>query len=104
MYFYKSSRGEDVVGSLIETLAKKDRIKVATALNTLSQDHNSCTNGLDIKMFRKSIYELKIGRYRVFYVKKASDIVIIHFLRKDSGKIKQNDVDIVLKRAKEILD
>lgn len=102
MRFYKSSRGEDVVKNLIYNLAKNDIRKIVLALDKLS---NRNTTGLDIKVFRKTpIFELKVGKHRIFYVEKSGDIVIIHFLRKDSGKIRNVDVDIVLKRAKEILN
>ncbi len=100
MEFYKSPRGEDVVKNSISKLSQSDRLKVTLALNKLSKGE---TIGLDIKIFRRPILELKVGKHRIFYIKKSTDIVIIHFLRKDSGKIRNIDVDIVLKRAKEIL-
>ena len=102
MTFYKSPRGEDVVKNLIYDLAQNDIRKIVFALEKLSNEN---TIGLDIKPFReKHIFELKVGKHRIFYVKKSEDIIIIHFLRKDSGKIRNVDVDIVLKRAKKILN
>lgn len=99
MIFYKSPRGEDLIKNLILELKVNDRIKVSVALDKLNKGD---TKGLDIKPFRKPIFELKVGKYRVFYTKTPTDIIIIHFLRKDSGKIRNVDVDIVLKRFKDL--
>lgn len=102
MNFYKSPRGEDVVKNSIYSLEKNDSRKIVLALEKLRLSN---VVGLDIKPFRKKyIFELKVGKHRIFYVKKSGDIFIIHILRKDSGKIRNVDVDIVLKRAKEILN
>ena len=97
MLYYKSPRGEDLVKDLILNLNGNEKFKVIFALDMLSTGN---TKGLDIKPFRKSIFELKVGKYRVFYTKTPTDIFIIHFLRKDSKKIRNVDVDIVLKRFK----
>lgn len=98
MKFYKSPNGGNLVENSIKVLKVSDRIKVSVALENLSKGD---TKGLNIKPFRKSIFELKIGKYRVFYTKNSTDIIILYFFKKDSKKIPTNDADIVLKRYKD---
>jgi|GEM_PF-3531377 len=48
------------------------------------------------------IYELKISKERLFYIFKDDCIVIIHSCRKDSQKIHSKEMDLLIKRVKDL--
>lgn len=102
MIFYKSPRREDVVLNSLKEIEKTIYPKVLRALKGLDEDKVNSSGILNTKLLRRPVWELKVGKIRIFYILKDNEVYILHVINKKSRKTEQLDIDIVLKRAKEI--
>lgn len=96
MEYYINSRGENVIFDFILKQPIQEQVKLFRALKGLEDG----SQNLNIKAFRKNVKELKVGCYRIFYTIKNSRIHIIHIIRKQSAKVQQTDVDLIINRSK----
>ena len=104
IYFYVDDRGDNPVMDFIEGLPLRDRAKVFAYLSELkAQGHNFRRPMADY--LGDGIYELRPGNNRIFYFFFLKDnAVLLHALRKKTDKIPVRDLDLCLKRRKQVLE
>ncbi len=106
--YYLSSSGRSPVEEFILSLPESTQLEIFDALSLLdsgkvlemplSRNLSSIRPGLHELRFRD-----KAGQVRVIYfIKKQVAIYLIHGFRKKTQEIPRKDLDIIVKRAKEI--
>jgi len=95
-------RGHKPVKEFIDALPLKDQAKVLAYLDELKkQGHNLRRPMADY--LGDGIYELRPKDNRIFYFFYLKDsAVLIHILRKKSDKIPDKDMELCIKRRKQI--
>lgn len=106
--FYLTCAGKSPVEELMTGLPVDTRLEVLEALSLLesgrrlemplSRNLSSLMPGLHELRFRD-----RVGQLRVFYFVRRADVVyVLHALRKKTRVISQRDINLILKRAREI--
>lgn len=102
MNFYTNSRGENIVLNYIYRLPSEDKVMILRALKGLSDGNSNSSAVLNIKKWRHPIWELTVGKYRIFYQIKNNDLFILHCCRKQSSKTSKVDTNLILNRSKNL--
>jgi phage-related protein len=102
IYFYVDERGHKPVKEFIDSLPLRDQAKVLAYLDELKkQGHNLRRPMADY--LGEGIYELRPKDNRIFYFFFLKDsAVLLHTLRKKTDKIPSGDLDLCLKRRKQV--
>jgi phage-related protein len=102
IYFYVDDRGHKPVREFIEALSLRDQAKVLAYVDELKkQGHNLRRPMADYLGDR--IYELRPSDNRIFYFFFLKNhAVLLHALRKRTDKIPHGDLELCLKRIKQI--
>jgi phage-related protein len=105
--FYKLSSGRNPVTSFIDGLSKEDQAKFVRVIEGIETQGFQCP-GVKFKRLIGKLWEIKFGgeggSYRVAYVVIEGPLMLwIHAFKKTSQKTPQKELDIALKRMKEIL-
>ena len=100
--FFKDERGEKPVKEFIEKLPIKDQAKIKAYLDELkNQGHNMRRPMVDY--LGEGIYELRPRDNRIFYFFYLKEnAVLLHALRKKTDKISCGDMDLCVKRKKQV--
>ena len=100
--FFVDERGDKPVEEFILKLPPKERAKIVAYLNELkTQGHNLRRPMADY--LGEGIYELRPQDNRVFYFfYLRENAVLLHALRKKMDKIPQNDMNLCIKRKREV--
>ena len=106
--YYQRPNGRSPVEDFLVDLPESTRLEIFDAITLL---HNGAVLSMPLSRnlsgIRPGLHELRVrdrsGQVRVFdYVKRGDAIYLIHAFRKKTQQIPQKELDIVLKRIREI--
>ena len=102
VWVFVDERRRSPVREYLNTLALKDRQKVAAYIEELKrQGHNLRRPVADY--IGHGIYELRPGANRVFYFFFMRDsAILLHAMRKKTDKIPQRDMELCIKRKQQV--
>jgi phage-related protein len=106
--YYLSQTGRNPVEEFILSLPEATRLEIFDAISLLDSGKVlEMPLGRSLSSIRPGLHELrfrdKAGQVRViYYIKKQVAIYLIHGFRKKTQEIPRKDLDIIVKRAKEI--
>lgn len=106
--FYLKSSGRNPVEEFLAECSEGIRSDFFDALSMLLGGHNlSLPLSRNLSSIHAGLHELRLkdrrGQVRVFYfIKKGDAIYILHAFRKKTQELPKNEIEIVLKRIKEI--
>jgi len=106
--FYKTSSGRSPVEDFLLDLPEATRLEVLDAVVLLETGKNlGMPLSRNLASIRSGLHELRLrdkaGQVRVIYfIKKGEAIYFIHAFRKKTQEIPRKEMDIILKRVKEI--
>ena len=105
--FYRTSSGRNVVDEFVKGLTPQDQGRFVDVYKGIQ------AQGLEFptaqfRQLQGKLWEIKYsapgGKYRIAYVLiEAGRMVWLHMFKKKTPKTPQNDLDLALRRAKEIL-
>jgi phage-related protein len=100
--FFIDERGEKPVKEFIDKLPLKEQAKIMAYLDELKkQGHNLRRPMADY--LGEGIYELRPRDNRIFYFfYLRENAVLLHAIRKKTDKIPQGDMDLCMKRKKQV--
>lgn len=100
--FFIDERGEKPVKEFIDTLPLKEQAKIMAYLDELKkQGHNLRRPMADY--LSEGIYELRPRDNRIFYFfYLRENAILLHAIRKKTDKIPQGDMDLCMKRKKQV--
>ena len=102
--FYPTSRGGSPVLKFIDALDEHESGWLYAALKDLAL-HGLGRTVHPFRAIEGKLWELKIGRYRIFYVMMTGpELVLLHACKKQGRKARKEDVDVSRIRMREILD
>ena len=96
------SRGADPVRRYLDSLSGKDAEEVFASLQYIE------AHGIDglvaCRPIQGKLWELKVSQQRVFYVViTGPEMVLLHVYKKQSQKAPRAEIDLALRRMKEVL-
>jgi phage-related protein len=106
--FYLKGSGRSPVEEFIQDLSKELQGEFFDALTLLAAGHIlAMPLSRNLSSIHSGLHELRLkdrsGQVRVFYfVKRADAIYVLHAFRKKTQELSRREVDLVLKRIKEI--
>jgi phage-related protein len=106
--FYLKSSGRSPVEEFLKELPEPTRLEVFDALAQLEAGKNlEMPLSKNLSSIRFGLHELrfrdKAGQVRViYYIKRGDAIYLLHAYRKKTQAISSKDMDMILKRLKEI--
>lgn len=106
--FYFTASGRSPVREFLEALPEQTRLEVFDAISLLEQGKIlSMPLSRSLSNVRPGLHELRFrdraGQLRVvYYVKKRDGIYLVHAFRKKTQEIPKQELDIILKRIREI--
>lgn len=102
IYFYVDDRGHRPVKEFVDSLPMRDQAKVLAYLEELKrQGHNLRRPMADY--LSEGIYELRPKDNRIFYFFFLKDnVVLLHAIKKKTNKIPVWDLDLCVKRRKQV--
>ena len=106
--YYLSSAGRSPVEDFILSLPEATRLEVFDAISLVDSGKVlEMPLSRNLSNIRSGLYELrfrdKAGQVRVIYfIKKQVAIYLIHGFRKKTQEISRKDLDLIIKRLKEI--
>jgi phage-related protein len=100
--YYRSLRGDEPVRDYIAELPQRDRDRWDEALTLLG------LFGLDaplsLRQLEGKLWEIRLGRHRVAYVMiTGPEMVLLHAFKKQGQRPARSDLDLAVRRAKEVL-
>lgn len=104
--FYLTTSGRSPVERFIEALPKEDRGKFVDVLNGIIA-YGLEFERAEFKHLKGKLWEIKFralgGGYRVIYVAVEADAMVwLHAFKKDSQKTPREDIDLAMRRMKEL--
>lgn len=106
--YYLSFSGRSPVEEFLADLSQEMRANFLDALVLLEDGQNlSMPLSRNLSSIHKGLHELRLkdktGAYRFFYfIKKADAIYLVHAFKKKTQELPQKEIDVVLKRLKEV--
>lgn len=106
--FYLTSSGRSPIEEFLNDLSSDLKSDFFDAVILLEQGQNlSMPLSRNLAGIHKGLHELRIkdgsGAYRFFYfIKKADGIYFVHAFKKKTQELLQKEIELVLKRLKEI--
>ena len=106
--FYQTANGRSPVEEFLFALPEGTRLELADAVVLLESGKNlSLPLSRNLASVRQGLHELrfrdKAGQVRVIYlIKKGDAIYFIHAFRKKTQELPSKEIDIILRRLKEI--
>lgn len=102
IYFYVDERGHIPVKEFIESLPLRDQAKVLAYLDELKKHGHNLRRPM-ADYLGEGIYEIRPKDNRIFYFFYLKDnAVLLHSLRKKTDKILSADLNLCLKRRKQV--
>jgi phage-related protein len=100
--YYRSARGDEPVRDYIARLPKRERDDLDEALMLLGE--LGLEAPISLRQLEGKLWEIRVGRHRVTYVAiRGPEMVLLHAFKKQGRRTPQNDLDVALRRAKEVL-
>ena len=100
--FFIDERGHRPVREFIDQLPLKEQAKIIAYLAELKRQGNNLHRPM-ADYLGEGIYELRPRDNRVFYFFfLRENVVLLHAIRKKTDKIPQRDIDLCLKRKKQV--
>ncbi len=106
--FYLTSSGRSPVEEFILALPKETRMEIVDAISLLDTGSKlEMPLSRNLSSIRPGLHELRFrdraGQVRVIYcLKKTEAIYLVHAFRKKTQALHPKDIDLILKRIKEI--
>lgn len=102
--FYTNTRDRCPVTEYIDKLTKEEQAKIRNAFRLLAEFGPEL--GMPhARMVKGKLWELRPGNLRIFYFMVIDKkFVILHGYRKQSQKAPRQEVNIAMKRMKELMD
>ena len=106
--YYKTASGRSPVEEFLLGLPAATRLEIVDAIVLLQGGaHLSMPLSRNLASIRQGLHELRVrdraGQVRVFYyLKRGEAIYLIHAFRKKTQQIPPRELEVVLKRIKEI--
>mgnify|MGYP003898378249 CR=1 FL=1 len=106
--YYQTSSGRSPVEEFLLNLHQPTRLEITDAIILLEAGHNlSMPLSRNLSNVSRGLHELRFrdkgGQVRVVYfIKKGIAIYLIHGFRKKTQAIPQKELDLILKRLREI--
>ena len=106
--YYLTSSGRSPVEGFLVGLSQDMKSDFLDAIVLLEQGQNlSMPISRNLSSIHKGLHELRLkdrtGAYRFFYfIKKADAIYLVHAFKKKSQELLQKEIEVVLKRLKEV--
>ncbi len=105
--FYTTASGRRPVVDYIKRQAKKERAGLIEALEMI-EIHGFDAPRMSFRQIKEKLWEIKIKRrlsHRIFYLVVVRDeMVLLHAYQKKSQKAPKKEIELAMKRAKEILE
>lgn len=106
--FYLTSSGRSPVQEFLEDVSQELRQDFFDAVSLLAQGQNlSMPLSRPLFSIHQGLHELRLkdkaGQARIFYfIRRQNGIYILHAFRKKTQELPQREIDLILKRIKEI--
>lgn len=102
--FYADTRDRSPVTEYIDRLTKEEQAKIRNEFRLLAE-FGPALGMPHARMIKGKLWELRPGNFRFFYFTVIEQrFVILHGYRKQSQKAPRQEVDIAMKRMKEMMD
>ncbi len=101
--FYKNSNGKEPVKYFIDNLSKDNKKILSAKILTVSKLFTN--NIISQELFKKvsdDIWEIRFKNIRVFVFIKDCNMYLLHAIIKKRGDIPKRDLNLAIKRVKEI--
>jgi phage-related protein len=102
--FYKAKSGSEPVRDWLKSLSKEDKLKIGTDIKTV--EYGFPVGMPTCKSMGKGLYEVRTNLdnriARVFFCIDDSKMVLLHGFIKKSQETPKQDLDIALKRKKQL--
>lgn len=102
VFTYQTSGGKDLIYDYLDQLPRDEAKYGYTILEELEKAGLAALDVVETRKLRGKIIEVKFGQNRFIYVAEANSIYILHACRKQKNKTEQKDMEIAIKRAKEL--
>lgn len=100
--FYENSKGESPVECFINDLPKKEQTRIGAYISELKKQGYNLRRPM-ADYIGEGIYELRPRDNRIFYFFfLRENIMILHAIKKKTDKIPINDLELCIKRKKEM--
>ena len=100
--FFVDERGAKPVMEFIDKLPVKDQAKIITYLGELRSEGHKMRRPM-ADYLGEGIYEVRPKDNRIFYFfYLRENVVLLHAIRKKTDKIPKDDLDLCLKRKKQV--
>lgn len=106
--YFLTSSGRSPVEEFLAGLSQEAKSDYLDAVILLEEGQNlSMPLSRNLSSIHKGLHELRLkdrtGAYRFFYfIKKADGIYFVHAFKKKSQELPQKEIDVVLKRLREV--
>jgi len=106
--YYETPSGRSPVEEFLLALPEETRLEIADALVLLESGQRlEMPLSRNLSNIRPGLHELRIrdksGQVRVvYYIKKAEAVYLVHGFRKKTQTIPRRELDVIMKRLKEI--
>ncbi len=106
--YYLTFSGRSPVEDFLKDLSKEMRADFLDAIVLLEEGQSlSLPLSRNLASVHKGLHELRLkdrtGAFRFFYfIKKADGIYFVHAFKKKTEELPQKEIDVVLKRLKEV--
>jgi phage-related protein len=101
---YRSASGNAPVEKYLDSLDDHEAAPLYATLHDIEL-HGLEGAAVQLRVIQGKLWELKVGRHRIFYVLiTGPDMVLLHACKKQGRKARKEDLDLAKARMKEVLD
>ena len=106
--FYQTSSGRSPVRDFLDAQPQETKLEIVDALNLLDQGKLlSMPHSRNLSTIKPGLHELRFrdhaGQLRViYYIRKSDAIYLIHAFRKKTRELPHKELDLILKRVREL--
>ncbi|WP_163999553.1 type II toxin-antitoxin system RelE/ParE family toxin [Pyxidicoccus caerfyrddinensis] len=102
--FYETSGGGRPVRKYLHALDEQEAAPLLVALRNI-ETHGFKGTTVVRRVVKGKLWELKLGRHRIFYVlAKGPELVLLHACKKQGRRARKQDVEVASARMKEVLE
>jgi phage-related protein len=100
--YYRSARGDEPVRDCLAGLPTREQDDWDEAVTLLGQFGLEAP--VSLRQLEGKLWEIRVGRHRVAYVVVTGpEMVLLHAFKKQGQRTPRSDLDLALRRAKEVL-
>ena len=101
--FYTTASGRSPVLDYVHDLSKPERARLLEALHQVEQYGFDAVR-TQFRQIEGKLWEIKVSAHRVFYVMvQQEEMVLLHAYKKQGQKLPLRELEVALKRMKEVL-